>query len=144
MQCESILELGKVASLSFLEAPYATPEAFDKDVGKGRSWLLRDGPRNQAVDALKHSLRHVAGHIASHGPFDGAFGFSQGAAVVALLCEEAVHRSLGLDAPPFGFLVLVCSALYWKAVLPEYLEGTAIVEPLEARLVPLTDPDTAF
>ena len=107
MQCQGILELDKVAALSYLDAPHEST-AFDKDIGPGRSWFLRDGP----PEALRQSLLHIVRTIASDGPFDGVYGFSQGAAIASLLCEPCVHGALGLTAPPFRFILLVCGVDY--------------------------------
>ena len=107
MQCQGILELDKVAALSYLDARHEST-AFDKDIGPGRSWFLRDGP----PEALRQSLLHIVRTIASDGPFDGVYGFSQGAAIASLLCEPCVHGALGLTAPPFRFILLVCGVDY--------------------------------
>ena len=113
MQCSGILELDRVASLIFLDAPFECA-AFDKDIGGGRSWFVRDAVETAEVKqaALRRSLQHVVNEISTKGPFDGCYGFSQGAALASLLCEPAVHRALGLAERPFRFAVLVCAADY--------------------------------
>ena len=111
LQCQGILELDKVAELHYLDAPFENT-AFDKDIGPGRSWFLRDGPSEAAQEDLRRSLLHVVEHIALHGPFEGCYGFSQGAAITSLLCEPVVYGALGLTSPPFRFVMLVCGANY--------------------------------
>ena len=111
MQCQGILELDKVCELHCLDAPFEST-AFDKNIGPGRSWFLRDGPPEAAQEALRQSLLHIVRTIASHGPFDGCYGFSQGCAIASLLCEPVVHGALGLTAPPFRFTLLVCGVDY--------------------------------
>ena len=111
MQCQGILELDRVAVLNYLDAPFKST-AFDKDIGPGKSWFLRDDPPEAVQEHLRQSLVHIVQTITSDGPFDGCYGFSQGAAIASLLCEPAVQRTLGLTAPPFRFALLVCGADY--------------------------------
>ena len=131
MQCQGILELDKVAALNYLDAPFEST-AFDKDIGPGRSWFLRDGPPEAAQETLRQSLLHIVRTIASDGPFDGVYGFSQGAAIASLLCEPAVHAALGLTSPPFRFILLVCGVDYDTAfgagVAQEFMGACAAQE----------------
>ncbi|XP_053864414.1 esterase OVCA2 [Malaclemys terrapin pileata] len=74
-------------------------------------WFSR--PREETFDALEEaaackgldeSLDAVARALAEHGPFDGLLGFSQGAALAALLCAL---QQRGDARFPFEFAILV-------------------------------------
>eukprot|EP00320_Phaeocystis_rex_P009570 CAMPEP_0119079532 /NCGR_PEP_ID=MMETSP1178-20130426/107562_1 /TAXON_ID=33656 /ORGANISM="unid sp, Strain CCMP2000" /LENGTH=227 /DNA_ID=CAMNT_0007062057 /DNA_START=29 /DNA_END=712 /DNA_ORIENTATION=+ len=136
MQCD-ILELHKVAVLHCIDGPIEDTTAFDNDIGLGRSWFLRDSPPEAAQEALRRSLIYIIEQIASHGPFDGCYAFSQGAAIASLLCEPQVHGALGLSAPPFRFVVLVCGADYDKAfgagVAQEFISSCAAQEGVSSQ-----------
>ena len=52
------------------------------------------------------SLRRVMWYIEKHGPYDGIFGFSQGAVLVSILSTSTCWRGLfGLDACPWRFAI---------------------------------------
>lgn len=56
--------------------------------------------------SLHTSLLRAMATIQQHGPFDGLYGFSQGALVVTMLSSETVWRGLfGLDACPWRFVI---------------------------------------
>lgn len=60
--------------------------------------------------SLHTSLCRVLQHVAEHGPYDGVYGFSQGALMATLLSSETVWRGIGqLDRCPFRFAVLACA-----------------------------------
>lgn len=51
-------------------------------------------------------------HVEKHGPYDGVFGFSQGAFMAATLCNRTIWQGLfGLPACPFSFCIVSNSAL---------------------------------
>lgn len=57
--------------------------------------------------SLQVSLCRVLDHIAAHGPYDGVYGFSQGALMATLLCSTTVWRGVGgLSECPFRFAIL--------------------------------------
>ena len=147
MQCQGILELDKVAALNYLDAPFEST-AFDKDIGPGKSWFLRDEPVEAAQEHLRQSLVHIVQTIASAGPFDGVYGFSQGAAIASLLCEPAVQGALGLTAPPFRFALLVCGADYDTAfgagVAQEFMGAHSAQENASSRSSLLQLPSLHF
>ena len=95
-----------------LEAPFPAPAGSPAPAlgGAGRSWLGHAESAAEASAELETSLRHVVAHAAAHGPYDGAFGFSQGAAVLTLLSDAAVCATLGWrhSEPPWRFAVLAC------------------------------------
>ena len=64
--------------------------------------------------SLLESLRRIIGVIREHGPYDGVYGFSQGATVAAMLCSETCWRHLGgLSEPPFRFAILANAGATW-------------------------------
>jgi acyl-CoA synthetase (AMP-forming)/AMP-acid ligase II len=67
----------------------ATAEFFD---GPFFSWFERDHPDRQ--QQLIQSMLSVISYVKMHGPFDCAYGFSQGAGIVALLSHPDVLESL--------------------------------------------------
>ena len=68
----------------------------------------------EARAELAESLASVAAHVQQpSGPFDGAFGFSQGlAAVITILSDARVWKEMGLRAAPWRFVVLACGVDY--------------------------------
>ena len=72
---------------------------------------LRWGPALRDRALLDRTLRYLLDHIELYGPFDGLWGFSEGAAVVALLSTPSVRHRLGRPArPSWRFAVLACGA----------------------------------
>lgn len=59
---------------------------------------------------LARTLRLVLRHIERTGPYDGLFGFSQGAAVVSMLSLPGMVEALGGCAHAWRFVVCGCSA----------------------------------
>uniref|UniRef100_A0A8C3EXQ8 Esterase OVCA2 n=1 Tax=Chrysemys picta bellii TaxID=8478 RepID=A0A8C3EXQ8_CHRPI len=111
------------AELVSVSAPHPVPgPAAEHGNGAGRSpepqdaeprgwWFSR--PREETFDALEEaaackgldeSLDTVARALAEHGPFDGLLGFSQGAALAALVCAL---QQRGDARFPFEFAILV-------------------------------------
>ena len=90
-------ELG--IELDCLDAPHKSNTGFDGSFAHGRSWQLDfDGsspPPDVLAQQLRESLLFVVRHVQEHGPYDGAYGFSQGACIVTLLSDAGVRRSLG-------------------------------------------------
>ena len=101
--------------LCYLDAPFATATGFDSSFAGGRSWQNYEANPPGTPEAraeLAESLASVAAHVQQHGPFDGAFGFSQGAAVITILSDARVWKEMGLRAAPWRFVVLACGVDY--------------------------------
>ncbi|XP_069040524.1 esterase OVCA2 [Lepisosteus oculatus] len=91
-------------------SPSAAPGGPGED---GRGWWFSD-PRDRSFSAeescasdlgLDESLEAVRRAVGERGPFDGVLGFSQGAALVAMLCAR---QERGQEpGPGFRFAVLV-------------------------------------
>merc|ERR1712185_458365 len=98
-----VLALDTVASCSFVDAPHLG-EKYDKDLeGDGRTWIGADGD-------LRPSLEHVVEHCKKEGPFDGAYGFSQGCSILTVLSDPGVLKSLGVEKQFWSFVVCVCGS----------------------------------
>ena len=62
--------------------------------------------------SLHTSLLRIVKVIEAHGPYDGVYGFSQGATLAAMLCNRTVwHGLFHLDECPFRFAILSNGAL---------------------------------
>ncbi|XP_010267911.1 PREDICTED: rhodanese-like domain-containing protein 6 [Nelumbo nucifera] len=73
-------------------------------------WKIADEPFNplqyqQQIDGFDVSLTYLKTVFSQLGPFDGVLGFSQGAAIAALLCMERGRKDAEID---FRFVIL-CS-----------------------------------
>ncbi|XP_038231696.2 esterase OVCA2 [Dermochelys coriacea] len=96
-------------------------------------WLPRPreetlGAREEAASCagLEESLEAVAGAFAAHGPFDGLLGFSQGAALAALLCAR---KQRGDARFPFEFAIVV-AGFESRAAPPSYCQEPIAVPTL--------------
>eukprot|EP00966_Prymnesium_polylepis_P243108 5622014-Prymnesium_polylepis.1 len=101
-----ILQLDTMADCSTLDAPHVTGQKFDKDMeGEGRSWEGPDGD-------VRTGLELVVEHCKKHGPFDVAYGFSQGCSVITMLSDAGVLKALGVETPLWKSVVCVCGTGY--------------------------------
>ncbi|NXP04958.1 OVCA2 Esterase, partial [Thinocorus orbignyianus] len=101
------------AELVAVDAPHLVPGGGGEDDDGGdppRGWWFS---RPDAFDAgevaaapagLEESLSAVEAAMAEHGPFDGLLGFSQGAALAAMVCAL---RARGDPRFPVAFAILV-------------------------------------
>ena len=99
--------------------------SFDGSGGNSRAWQMVDfDPATFYSEEerlgllgkqLEQSLHFIVAHVREHGPYDGAYGFSQGASIVTLLSDESVLRSLGVHEPLWDFVVLACGVDYLAA-----------------------------
>lgn len=87
------------------------------DGGSGIDWKVADGPfgplqYQHQTDGYDISLSHLKAAFTQEGPFDGILGFSQGAAMAALISAQQEKLKGNLD---FKFVIL-CSgfALHTK------------------------------
>ncbi|XP_017687970.1 PREDICTED: esterase OVCA2 [Lepidothrix coronata] len=102
------------AELLPIDAPHPVSSAAAQDDPDGddppRGWWF-SGPGTfeaseaaAAPEGLEESLSAVAAALAEQGPFDGLLGFSQGAALAAMVCAL---RARGDPRFPVAFAVLV-------------------------------------
>ena len=109
-QMAPVLEsLEAVAELVFLDAPslargdYGWWHAVDREPDPASDDPGVDGPRRH-YKGWERTRESVVAFFAAEGPFDGVFGFSQGAALAGLLVglrapdgRRAAERPLGFD-----------------------------------------------
>uniref|UniRef100_A0A2P2LGP6 Uncharacterized protein MANES_08G110000 n=2 Tax=Rhizophora mucronata TaxID=61149 RepID=A0A2P2LGP6_RHIMU len=74
------------------------------------NWKIADGPfdplqHQEQTEGFDTSLDYLNRVFAEEGPFDGILGFSQGAAMAALICVRELRRKHEIN---FGFVIL-CS-----------------------------------
>eukprot|EP01051_Picozoa_sp_SAG22_P006857 SAG22_NODE_464_length_10191_cov_14.495541_4_plen_300_part_00 len=75
----------------------------------GATGLLTGGA-GKFNETLALALADVAACIAQHGPYDGLYGFSQGALLVSVLAAPVGWRdTLGLDRCPVRFVICACA-----------------------------------
>ncbi|KAK4812123.1 hypothetical protein QYF61_000964 [Mycteria americana] len=100
------------AELVAVSAPHPVPGGGEDDDGDDppRGWwfsapgTFEAGEVAAAPAGLEESLSAVAAALAEHGPFDGLLGFSQGAALAAMVCAL---RARGDPRFPVAFAILV-------------------------------------
>uniref|UniRef100_A0A8C3T7G6 Esterase OVCA2 n=2 Tax=Chelydra serpentina TaxID=8475 RepID=A0A8C3T7G6_CHESE len=104
-------ELVSVSAPHPVPGPEPAPPEHGGRAGPRSWWFSR--PREEAFDALEEaascrgleeSLDSLAGAFAELGPFDGLLGFSQGAALVAIVCAL---KQRGDPRFPFRFAVVI-------------------------------------
>lgn len=105
--------LSKVAQCDFLHGPVqASPFAqeaiaFADEGGHFHAWH----ENSPTWGAIECALRRVLDHIDAHGPYDGLFGFSQGAGIATWLSRPGVLEALGRsprDFRPWRFVICAC------------------------------------
>ncbi|KAM9272583.1 esterase OVCA2 [Morus bassanus] len=99
------------AELVAVSAPHPVPGGEDDDGDDPpRGWwfsgpgTFEAGEAAAAPAGLEESLSAVAAALAERGPFDGLLGFSQGAALAAMVCAL---RARGDPRFPVAFAILV-------------------------------------
>lgn len=134
------------AELVFVDGPHDASGAFDEPGGESNApadprgwWLAGENapsvgaqpPGGWTRPSLSLSARGVEGSlavlrqtIAEQGPFDGVFGFSQGAAMAGLL--------LAAEPSAFSFAVLVAG---FVAADPQLAATVAAASPLPQRVL---------
>lgn len=104
----------------------ATDEFFD---GPFFSWFEKDA--EDAQSSLVQSLRSIAAYVKSNGPFECAFGFSQGGALVALLSyPEVVERITGSRTYLWKSVILACSTIRQAKRLAEDAFQLTLDDPI--------------
>ena len=119
--------LKRHVEFSFLSAPHVIPDAEQVQVDRpGQQlgwWFSRPERSYNALDrtdtcvGFDETLQCVQEAFHRHGPFDGVMGFSQGAALVSLLCSMKQREPSGpLD---FKFAILFAG---FKSLLSEHTQ----------------------
>ena len=93
-------------------------------------WPTMPTATSEQRHALHAQLRRVMGAVRAHGPYDGLFGFSQGALLATILSSPLCYEGLfGLDACPWRF-VICANAGGTKALSSYGLVGSKSSPPL--------------
>lgn len=118
LQCKN-LGLSEAFRVSYLhgnvESEVPSDESFATTFdGPWFSWIDNieevDRDWEASVTQLRASLRYILDHIAETGPYDVVYGFSQGAALVALLSDYDVLADFGVDDIPWKAAICCCGA----------------------------------
>ena len=91
---------------------------------------------------LEESLERIMAAVSKYGPYDGIYGFSQGAFMCSVVCNPAVWRGrFGLDRCPFDFAILANAGLSDSLRSCKVAQARASGgEPEAALELPLTIP----
>ncbi|KJE94170.1 dihydrofolate reductase [Capsaspora owczarzaki ATCC 30864] len=106
-----------VAELFYLDAPHKLRPADEdrfpvEDDGQSLAWWIPDLPHRTTFRGFDESIAYVQAHCQREGPFDGILGFSQGAAMTAVLCSQASaaagaeQAAQGAATPRFRFAMM--------------------------------------
>jgi hypothetical protein len=142
------------ADFVFVESPLHAAECpHSKAHGIGARpawWNFTDGPHPR-YHGWEESLAFIADVCVEKGPFDGVLGFSQGAAMAAMLCAQpgnAPRAAMLADAASFQFAAVFSGFVPRDAraaarlergasgatsVFSCYGEGDAIIEPARSE-----------
>ncbi|CAD6198165.1 unnamed protein product [Caenorhabditis auriculariae] len=99
-----------LADFEFVDAPHTA--RADNDVPTSRAWWFSNSGEvsfssREPTDVdvgFEESMEHLVAFIKEHGPFDGLFGFSQGASMVHLLLAKIQLGEIDLPGIRFAFL----------------------------------------
>ncbi|XP_023223450.1 esterase OVCA2-like [Centruroides sculpturatus] len=119
-----------VAELVFIDAPHIIPNdnpAEGSCLRPGRGWWFTQkektfDPRldSNVCVGFDESLQLIKETFEAHGHFDGILGFSQGAALAALLCALQQNKELEYS---FNFVILIAGFIsrssYHKSLFKE-------------------------
>lgn len=109
---------GKFLDFTFITAPNRVLPLSAEDINQDQRgwWFSRDSDYFQAQDVtdcdkgFEQSLTTIVEAFELHGPFHGLMGFSQGAALVALLCLlKARQPDFFSDKVTFQFAIMVAA-----------------------------------
>ncbi|KAI8852647.1 serine hydrolase FSH [Chytridium lagenaria] len=128
-------DLASIAELVYIDAPHIVPASENKisnsDVNAGkqgwcfrskllilldstqRSWWTDD----QGLAGFQEAISFIKGCWDENGPFDGIFGFSQGATMAAIMGSELsfLHAAKNLRFPPPRYVIAVSGFLPTRA-----------------------------
>ncbi|SCV05553.1 LANO_0H10022g1_1 [Lachancea nothofagi CBS 11611] len=88
---------------------------------------------------LSQAIKTVSDHIKAEGPYDGIVGFSQGAAVAAIVTNKITQ--LVPDHPPFK-VSLIFSGYSFTEPDPQNTDQLRIAEKFQDSFTPLADSPT--
>ena len=99
------------------------------------------GPTRKRYEGWERTFESVAETFAVHGPFDGVFGFSQGASLTSLLVGLRSPDGSPTEAKPltFGFAVMVGGFLGADPVLALQYANRSCYDMPSAHIIGLGD-----
>ena len=125
------LDLQKRFECVYLRAPHVTkPAPGLEHFSEGPFYAWADPSRgvSDQEDQWDESLGYIAEYCKKEGPFDGAFGFSQGASMITNLSHpSAWGEKFRMRARPWKFAILACGAGSHLVAAPR--AGSAIDAP---------------
>eukprot|EP00927_Polykrikos_kofoidii_P050505 TRINITY_DN44414_c0_g1_i1.p1 TRINITY_DN44414_c0_g1~~TRINITY_DN44414_c0_g1_i1.p1 ORF type:complete len:256 (-),score=30.07 TRINITY_DN44414_c0_g1_i1:383-1150(-) len=103
--------LRKNVQCHFLEGPLLA-DAYSADFQEAFGGNFYQWHSTTNWSGVERGLRRVLHYAETHGPYDGIFGFSQGAGIATLLSRSGVLKALGIadGRPPWRFVMCACGA----------------------------------
>lgn len=124
LEWEQYLGLGSSAQQPAAADPHAEP------VYTWFEWPKMPSALPEQRVSMHEALQRVMGAVAEHGPYDGIFGFSQGATLATILSSPQSWRDcFGFDYCPWKFVILA-NAAGTKALSSHGLIGSDDTPPL--------------
>ncbi|XP_068238056.1 esterase OVCA2 [Palaemon carinicauda] len=125
--------LKKSVEFVFMTSPLVVPpfEENEKEDGGSGWWFsqpndyFRAQDESDCIKGFEESLAAVDKQFQENGPFDGILGFSQGAAMLGLICGLQQQGKLSYS---FKFAIFI-SAFKSRSVPHQYLYGEKITIP---------------
>ncbi|KAL7526956.1 hypothetical protein ACHAWF_001983 [Thalassiosira exigua] len=128
------LRLSDRAECVYLHAPHVVADAYPglRQISPGPWYAWADADAGEGSDGWPaqwvRSLEYLARYCKERGPFDGVYGFSQGASIATNFSHPGVWRDrFGLERCPWKFAVLACAGGSSRIDLKE--EGSPIDLP---------------
>lgn len=109
--------------------PAAPADAAFAMLSDGKFYSWWDGGPDGSADG---ALAGVLAFIARHGPYDGLYGFSQGANLAAILSAPGIAEHFGHEVS-WSFVVCACGVDASNAAAREILYGGAAAERAAAE-----------
>lgn len=136
MQMSSI-GLSQLAHLDFLEGPEAAAPASNlfPEFSKRPFHTWTTFPTEERK--LEQILRYVLRHIDRSGPYDGLFGFSQGAAIVSMLSLPGMPETLGFPRANWAFVICACGVDFGLGTATDLLRNQSPQLDGESRRIPV-------
>ena len=109
-------------------APEAEEQQEKEDLSVDEHGRSKEVSKLRKYGGLKESLQALEEYCASHGPFDGVFGFSQGAMLAALIVARLFHnQNNSQKTGANGNITLPCAEAEHQQ--PFYLPPTLKAQP---------------
>ena len=105
----------------------------------------------ESAPTVLSALDDLDEYVAKEGPFDGVMGFSQGAALAAMLMIRHYSSTNGKGEGPFRFAIFICAAVPHREIalrrgIVEFLDPVVDSQPIKVpttNIVGARDPHIA-